>query len=149
LEDRVEQLARLLGVPVGEELHGALEVGEQDRDLLALPFEGRLRGEDLLGEMPGGVGLRRREARLGGISDRGAALAAELVAGRVRRAAGGASRGERGAALAAELLPGWIRVLAARTRRHHEASGAARLALTKGGVNGGLRDRDVPEQSGT
>jgi hypothetical protein len=28
LQDRVEQLPRLLGVPVGEELHRALEVGE-------------------------------------------------------------------------------------------------------------------------
>ena len=40
LEDRVEELARLLGVAVGEQLHRALEVGEEDRDLLALAFEG-------------------------------------------------------------------------------------------------------------
>ena len=33
------------------------DVGEQDRDLLALAFEGGLRGEDLLGEMLGRVGL--------------------------------------------------------------------------------------------
>ena len=40
LEDGVEELARLLGVAVGEQLHRALEVGEEHRDLLALAFEG-------------------------------------------------------------------------------------------------------------
>jgi hypothetical protein len=29
-------LARLFGIAVGEQLHGALEVGEEDRDVLAL-----------------------------------------------------------------------------------------------------------------
>ena len=61
LEHRVEELARLLGVAVGEQLHRALEVGEEDRDLLALAFEGGLGGEDLLGEVLGGVGLRGGE----------------------------------------------------------------------------------------
>ena len=51
LEDRVEELARLLGIAVGEQLHRALEVGEQHRDLLALAFERGLGGEDLLGEV--------------------------------------------------------------------------------------------------
>jgi len=50
-EHGIEELARLLGVAVGEELHGALEVGEEDGDLLALAFEGGLGSEDLLGEM--------------------------------------------------------------------------------------------------
>ena len=40
LEHRVEELPRLLRVPIGEELHRALQVGEEDRDLLALAFEG-------------------------------------------------------------------------------------------------------------
>ncbi len=40
LEDRVEELPRLLGITVGEQLHRALEVGEEDRDLLALALEG-------------------------------------------------------------------------------------------------------------
>ena len=62
LEDRVEELARLLGVAVGEQLHRALEVGEQDRDLLALAFQGGLGGEDLLGEVLRGVG-RRAQAK--------------------------------------------------------------------------------------
>ena len=51
LEHRVEQLPRLLGVAVGEQLHGPLEVGEEHGDLLPLAFESALRGEDLLGEV--------------------------------------------------------------------------------------------------
>ena len=65
LEDGVEELARLLGVAVGEELHRALQVGEEHRDLLALAFEGGLRGEDLLGEVLRRVGLRVGCARDG------------------------------------------------------------------------------------
>ena len=42
LEHGVEDFARLLGVAVGEQLHRALEVGEQHRHLLALAFEGGL-----------------------------------------------------------------------------------------------------------
>ena len=38
-EHRIEELARLLRVAVGEQLHRALEVGEQHRDLLALAFQ--------------------------------------------------------------------------------------------------------------
>ena len=57
LEHRVQELPRFLGVPVGQELHRALEVGQQDRHLLALALEGTLRGEDLLSEVPGGVRL--------------------------------------------------------------------------------------------
>ena len=55
--------ARLLGIAVGEQLHRALEVGEQDRDLLALAFEGAARGEDPLGQVPRRVGLRGGELR--------------------------------------------------------------------------------------
>ena len=40
LQDRIEELARLLGIAVGEQLHRALEVGEEHRDLLALALEG-------------------------------------------------------------------------------------------------------------
>jgi hypothetical protein len=55
--DGVEELARRLGIAVGKQLHGTLEVGEEHRDLLALALEGGLRGEDLLGEVPRGVRL--------------------------------------------------------------------------------------------
>jgi hypothetical protein len=51
LDHRVEKFAGIFGIAVGEQLHGALEVGEQYRDLLAFAFEGRLRCEDLLGEV--------------------------------------------------------------------------------------------------
>jgi len=79
-DDRVQELAGLLGIAIGEQLHGALEVGEEHRDLLALAFEGRLGGEDLLGEVLGGIGLRRRER--GGLTRNGlSALKAELRAG--------------------------------------------------------------------
>ena len=63
LEHRVQELARLLRIAVGEQLHRALEVGEEDGDLLALALQGGLRGEDLLGEVLGGVGIGRRELR--------------------------------------------------------------------------------------
>ncbi len=55
LKDRIEELARFLGVAIGHELHRALQIGEQHGDLLALAFEGGLGGEDLLGEVLGGV----------------------------------------------------------------------------------------------
>ncbi len=50
LQHRIEQLPRLLGIAVGQQFHGALEVGKQDRDLLALAFQGTARGQDLLGK---------------------------------------------------------------------------------------------------
>ena len=55
----IEELPGLLRVTVGEEFHGALEVGKQHGDLLALAFEGAAGGENLLGEIGGGVGERR------------------------------------------------------------------------------------------
>src|SRR5438309_296830 len=51
LQHRVEQLARFLGVAVGQEFHGALEVGEQHRDLFALAFQGAAGGENFLGQI--------------------------------------------------------------------------------------------------
>ena len=50
-EDWIDELARVLGIAVGEQLHGALEVGEENGDLFALTFEGSLGGEDLLGKV--------------------------------------------------------------------------------------------------
>jgi hypothetical protein len=49
LQYRVEELPRLLRIAIGEEFHGAFEVGKQHRDLLALPFERTAGGQDLLG----------------------------------------------------------------------------------------------------
>ena len=68
LEDGIEELPGLLGVAVGEQLHRALQVGEEHRDLLALAFEGGLRGEDLLGEVLGGVASQVRPNRGPGIA---------------------------------------------------------------------------------
>ena len=38
-EDGIEDRARLLGIAVGEELHRALEVGEEHSDMLSLAFK--------------------------------------------------------------------------------------------------------------
>jgi hypothetical protein len=111
LHDGVEDLARLLGVPVGEQLGRALEVGEEHRHMLALALYRGLRGEDALGEMLRRVGLGRAEAGpIGRRGERGAALAAELLPRRVLGAAARAPPGEARAALAAELLRGGIAV---------------------------------------
>src|SRR5262249_34658383 len=85
LEDGIQQLPRLLGVAVGEELHRSLQVGEQYGDLLALALEGGLRGEDLLREMLRRVRLWRGELRCrrwprGSTGQRCAAAIAELAA---------------------------------------------------------------------
>ena len=121
LEHRVEELPRLLGVAVGEQLHRALQVGEEHGDLLALAFEGGLRGEDLLGEVLGGVGLG--EVRSGRLHE-----AAPGPPPRARRtcrrrrtprgfaeAAGGAQDREPRAAAPAERHRGRILEGAART----------------------------------
>ncbi len=63
-KDRVEQLARLFWVTVGEQqFRRALHVGEEDSDLLALAFQSGFGGEDLLGQVLGGVGIRGGEFR--------------------------------------------------------------------------------------
>ena len=54
LEDRVEELAGLLGIAVGEQLHRALEIGEEHGDLLALALER-------------GLEVRMRSARCRGV----------------------------------------------------------------------------------
>ena len=51
LENRIEELPRLLGIAIGEQLHRALQVSEEHGDLLALAFQSGLRSEDLLGEV--------------------------------------------------------------------------------------------------
>jgi hypothetical protein len=58
LEDQIEELTGLLGIAVSKQLHRAFEVGEEDRLLLALAFEGGFGGEDFLGQIPRGVAQR-------------------------------------------------------------------------------------------
>ncbi len=116
LEDRVENLARLLRIPVGQQLHRALEVGEEDGDLLALALKRGLGGEDLLGQMLWRVGLRRDEARrrAGGAHRRGA-LEAEPRPGGELRPAARAPESKRRRALQAEPRPWRILLLASGT----------------------------------
>ena len=58
-QDRVEELTGLLGVAVGQQLHRALEVSEQDGDLLALAFQAQTGLQDFFGQMGGGIRQRR------------------------------------------------------------------------------------------
>jgi hypothetical protein len=58
-EHRVQELAGLLGIAVSQQFHRALEVGEQNSDLLALALESSLGREDLLSQVLRRVGLRR------------------------------------------------------------------------------------------
>ena len=46
LKYRVKKLARFFRVAIGQQLHRALQIGEQDSHLLALAFEGVLRCQD-------------------------------------------------------------------------------------------------------
>src|SRR5205807_4757234 len=48
-EDGIKELPRLLGVAVGEQLHRALQVGEEHGHLLSLALKSALGPEDLLG----------------------------------------------------------------------------------------------------
>ena len=50
-QDRVEELPGLLRVTLGQQFHGALEVGKQHGDLFALAFQGTAGRENLLGEI--------------------------------------------------------------------------------------------------
>ena len=61
LEHGIKKLSRFFRVPVDQQLHRALHVGEQNRDLLAFSFEGRPQDEDLAGEVLRHVGLGRTE----------------------------------------------------------------------------------------
>ena len=81
VEHRIEDRPRLLGIAVGEQLHGALEVREEDGDLFALALKRRFGRQDLLGEVLGRVGLRGGEPRLPG----GSPLTERIATGSVTR----------------------------------------------------------------
>ena len=51
LQHRVEEVAGLLRVAVGQQLHQGLQVGEQDGDLLALACQGGAGRENLFGQV--------------------------------------------------------------------------------------------------
>jgi hypothetical protein len=60
-EDRVDELARVFGIAVSEQLHGAFDVGEEHRDLFALALEGilevRIFSARCFGVYASGVGI--------------------------------------------------------------------------------------------
>ena len=58
LEEAVEDLVPLFGIELLGQIHRPLHVGEEHGDLLALAFEGAAGGENLLGEVLGGIGAR-------------------------------------------------------------------------------------------
>ncbi len=120
LEHGIQQAPGFLRILVGQELHRALEIGEEHRDLLALAFERVPRGEDLLGEVLRGIALGRGLAlhRLGG--RRGAAGAAEALVRQQLRVAARTARHQARAALLAE--PNTLTVLGL-------AAGTLHLAL--------------------
>jgi hypothetical protein len=55
LEELVEDPVPLLRIELLRQLHRPLHVGEENRDLLALTFDGTARGENLVGEMLRGI----------------------------------------------------------------------------------------------
>jgi hypothetical protein len=110
-QHRVEDVPRLFGVAVGEQLHRAFDVGEQHRHVLAFALERSLRRQDAVSKMLRRVGFGSAETgcgrrRCGG--ERLAAFTAELLARRIGRAARTASAGQACSALAAEFLGGGI-----------------------------------------
>ena len=60
LDDGIEQLARLFRIAVREQLHRALDVGEQNGDLLALAFDAGAGGEYPLSQVLRRISLRGR-----------------------------------------------------------------------------------------
>ena len=87
-EEGIEQLLRLLGIAVGEQLHRALEVGEEDGDVLALAVSDRTAGAQELGQ------LGRRARRSAGAQRR--ARVSRAPHWGQKRASGGVSRWQRG-----------------------------------------------------
>jgi hypothetical protein len=102
LQDRVEDLARLLGITVGEEFHRALQVGEENGDLFALSLQRRFGRQDLLGEVLGRVAVRRSRRRPRTDGNGMSADVAELGRGREGRPAIRAGPGQRSRAFLAE-----------------------------------------------
>ena len=127
LEHGIENPTRFLGVALGQELHRALQIGEQHRHLLALAFQGVLGDENFFGEVLGRVDLGRREfRRRAGLRERRPAIATEFLRGCAGCPARGAYGHQAGSAFAAELHGGRVLVLAPRTLHaaasRHQAS---------------------------
>ena len=113
LEDGIEERAGLLGIAVGEQLHRALEIGEEHRDLLALALQRAPGGEDLLREVLRRVALRRAPGHRRTAEPLPTATT-EPTARRVDVTADCACHLEPGAAAVAEARPRRILLLARR-----------------------------------
>ena len=124
LQDGVEQVARLLGVALGEQLHGALEVGEENGHLLALAFQRAAGSQDAGGEVLRRVRLRRDARRRCRGAQRLTTLIAEATTRGVARPARRARHREAGAAVAAEPGRGRIGLPAARAEHRTERCSA-------------------------
>ena len=121
-EDGIENLARFLGIAVGEQLHRSLQVGEEDGDQLALALQRRFGREDAIREMLRRVGVGRGKARRGlralcRDTKRTAASVAELAARRIRLPARRAGRVEPMTAMVAEARARGIFTSTLRTHR--------------------------------
>jgi hypothetical protein len=112
LENRIEQLSRFFRIALGEQPRRAFQVREEHCHEFALALQGGLGGENLLGEVLGGVDVGRLEPRRGDLGQRGGTLAAELVLQRIISAAGRADSRQGEGALAAELHDGVVLGLA-------------------------------------
>jgi hypothetical protein len=115
LKDRVEELAGFFGITIGQQFHRSLQVGKEDRNLLAFAFEGGLGGEDFLDQMAGGIAEWSLRLRFGGpFGERRGALPTKGKAGRVGKATGRTEAGEWRSTLPAKLHPRRILKLTAR-----------------------------------
>ena len=154
---RVEDLAGLFGVTVGQQFHRAFKIGKQHRHLLAFAFEGGFGGEDLLGQVGwcGGLrplqggGERLRARGWGGLREACPALAAERKAGRILKVTMRAAWAELGPAATTKIHPRRILKSAARAaHRPHPPGGACRPTLimcNTGGRHGNIWCVSTPD----
>jgi hypothetical protein len=131
---RVKRAGGIEALPaVSEQLHRALQVGEEDSDLLALTFEGALGREDLLGEVLRSVRLGTGEAArpIGG--ERRTAGPAEFLAGRDRGATARTGRFKPGAIVLAEARASVVLSLAPGTLQTGalQAAGPAKVGAVE------------------
>ena len=137
LEDRIEELPGFLGIAVGQELHGALDVGEEDGHLLALTLDRSPRGEDPRGQMsrrvvaPAGE-ARGRAGERGDVAKRRAAHVAELA---VEGGLGAAARAGAGQHRSADAAEGRRRAVAGPAPWTRHGSPGAPLARGGGGAS--------------
>ena len=150
LEDRIEDRARIFRITIGEQLHRALQIGEEHGHPLALSLQRRPRRQDALGQMLRGVRLGGLKPRLAGRcrwDQRSAAAATKPFVALVGKATRRARGGEREAALATEAPA--LAVLGPASATLH---GCASVSEIRGGSDrdrrGGSSGRGRHELSG-